>query len=112
MRRSGKGVSRVTCTEEPDGGNLHVRIWEGPGVAIGRGYSTMVFLRLARRRRPPLVRSDQRPRRLVGQESQSAEYGPPDRKTGGVGGTGDSVFHPARRERARSVRRQWFDHDR
>src|SRR5262249_15399116 len=27
-------------TEEPDGGNLLVRIWEGPGRVTGRGYST------------------------------------------------------------------------
>jgi hypothetical protein len=27
-------------TVEPDGGNLLVRIWEGPGWATGRGYST------------------------------------------------------------------------
>jgi hypothetical protein len=27
-------------TVEPDGGNLHVRIWEGLGWVTGRGYST------------------------------------------------------------------------
>lgn len=28
------------ASEEPDGGNLLVRIWEGPGRVTGRGYST------------------------------------------------------------------------
>ena len=31
---------RVVATVEPDGGNLHVRIWGGPGWATGRGYPT------------------------------------------------------------------------
>jgi len=25
-------VAQVTSAEEPDGGNLHVRIWRGPGL--------------------------------------------------------------------------------
>ena len=31
---------RGVATVEPDGGNLHVRIWGGPGWATGRGYPT------------------------------------------------------------------------
>jgi hypothetical protein len=38
--------SRDVATEEPDGGNLQVRIREGPGRVTGRGYSTTVCISL------------------------------------------------------------------
>src|SRR2546425_9709669 len=36
---------RVTSTEEPDGGNLLVRIWRGAGVGNLPAYSTTAFWR-------------------------------------------------------------------
>jgi hypothetical protein len=40
----GRESPRVTSTEEPDGGNLLVRIWRGAGVGNLPAYSTTVFL--------------------------------------------------------------------
>src|SRR5262249_13763562 len=37
------GSPRVTSTEEPDGGNLLVRIWRGAGVGNLPAYSTTAF---------------------------------------------------------------------
>src|SRR3989441_9802198 len=39
---------RVTSTEEPDGGNLLVRIWRGAGVGNLPAYSTTAFWRRPR----------------------------------------------------------------
>jgi hypothetical protein len=44
----GRESPRVTATEEPDGGNLLVRIWRGAGVGNLPAYSTTVFWRRAR----------------------------------------------------------------
>jgi hypothetical protein len=38
---------RGEASEEPDGGNLLVRIWEGPGWETNRGYSTTLDSQLA-----------------------------------------------------------------
>src|SRR6266568_1157919 len=40
----GRESPRVTSTEEPDGGNLLVRIWRGAGVGNLPAYSTTAFL--------------------------------------------------------------------
>src|SRR6266516_2395192 len=40
----GRESPRVTPTEEPDGGNLLVRIWRGAGVGNLPAYSTTAFL--------------------------------------------------------------------
>src|SRR5262244_3475069 len=40
----GRESPRVTSTEEPDGGNLLVRIWRGAGMGNLPAYSTTVFL--------------------------------------------------------------------
>jgi hypothetical protein len=37
---------RAVATVEPDGGNLHVRIWGGPGWVTGWGYPTVHVQRL------------------------------------------------------------------
>ena len=39
----GRESPRVTSTEEPDGGNLLVRIWQGAGVGNLPAYSTTAF---------------------------------------------------------------------
>jgi hypothetical protein len=39
----GRESPRVTSTEEPDGGNLLVRIWRGAGVGNLPAYSTTAF---------------------------------------------------------------------
>src|SRR5262249_28993426 len=39
----GRESPRVTATEEPDGGNLLVRIWRGAGVGNLPAYSTTAF---------------------------------------------------------------------
>src|SRR6266446_10912936 len=39
----GRESPRVTSTEEPDGGNLLVRIWRGAGVGNLPAYSTSTF---------------------------------------------------------------------
>src|SRR5712692_10937384 len=41
----GRESPRVTSTEEPDGGNLLVRIWRGAGVGNLPAYSTTAFWR-------------------------------------------------------------------
>ena len=45
--------SQVTSAEEPDGGNLLVRIWRGAGVGNLPAYSTTVFLPRCLRERTP-----------------------------------------------------------
>ena len=72
----------------------------------------MVFLWLARRRSPPVLRSQQRAGRLVRQEGQSAEYDPFDGEACGIGRSVDSVLIACRRQSARSVWRERFDLDR
>jgi len=49
----GRESPRVTSTEEPDGGNLLVRIWRGAGVGNLPAYSTTVFLLRWLRERTP-----------------------------------------------------------
>ena len=49
----GRESPRVTSTEEPDGGNLLVRIWRGAGVGNPPAYSTSHFSREPTRPRPP-----------------------------------------------------------
>ena len=53
---------RATPTEEPDGGNLLVRIWRGAGVGNLPAYSTMPFGAPAGCVRPYLPRRPRRPR--------------------------------------------------
>src|SRR6266446_8964604 len=57
----GRESPRVTSTEEPDGGNLLVRIWRGAGVGNLPAYSTTLFCHspvghapLGRRRHRPI----------------------------------------------------------
>ena len=54
------GSPRVTSTEEPDGGNLLVRIWRGAGVGNLPAYSTTVFLLHERTPRTPTARTQYR----------------------------------------------------
>src|SRR5215470_8178500 len=66
----GRESPLVTSTEEPDGGNLLVRIWRGAGVGNLPAYSTTAFIRWrlgstpsgAPQRHPPAATP--RPRRL------------------------------------------------
>jgi hypothetical protein len=48
---------RATPTEEPDGGNLLVRIWRGAGVGNLPAYSTKSFFVPAPREHPRVWRS-------------------------------------------------------
>jgi len=70
------------------------------------GQPRVVLLRLARRRRAPVARSDERDRRLEREEGEPAVDGPPDREACRARRTGHAVFIPRRRERARSIRRK------
>jgi hypothetical protein len=67
------GSPRVTSTEEPDGGNLLVRIWRGAGVGNLPAYSTTAFCTV-----PPLppwqpsyTTARARPRRPTGGEGDA-----------------------------------------
>src|SRR5215831_17181437 len=60
----GRESPRVTSTEEPDGGNLLVRIWRGAGVGNLPAYSTTVFLPRCRRECPPGAPAAWTPQRL------------------------------------------------
>src|SRR6516225_4791085 len=51
----------------------------------------MVFLWLAGRRRPPVLRTQERHRRVVGQEGQPAKHDPPHREAGRAGGAGEHL---------------------
>src|SRR6266852_1860300 len=57
----GRESPRVTSTEEPDGGNLLVRIWRGVGVGNLPAYSTTAFWRRPAGRAPPPPRPPQQP---------------------------------------------------
>src|SRR5262250_74356 len=59
---SGDVEPRATSAEEPDGGNLLVRIWRGAGTGNLPAYSTTVFWPRCLRERPagaPTVRTSQ-----------------------------------------------------
>src|SRR4030095_16763799 len=58
MTAGGSEMSpRATPTEEPDGGNLLVRIWRGAGVGNLPAYSTTAFSTARCSRRPRLART-------------------------------------------------------
>ena len=60
------------------------------------GQSRMVLLRLARGRRPPVLRAEQRHRRLVDQEGQPPKHDSPDREARRAGGPRDGILLEAR----------------
>src|SRR5262245_59528276 len=66
----------------------------------------MVFLRLAPRRWPQVLRPQQRDRPLGGQKGQPAKHGPPDREAGGVSGAGAAIPIAGRRQRLGFIWRQ------
>src|SRR5262249_44736775 len=51
---------RATSTEEPDGGNLLVRIWRGAGMGNLPAYSTTTFSRRPPGRTPRVLAGDHR----------------------------------------------------
>src|SRR5262245_56288023 len=72
----------------------------------------MVFLWLAGRSGPPVLRPNQCRRCMADQEDQPAEHDPPDREAGGAGGKGHAILLHPRRERSRPVRGERVDADR
>src|SRR5215470_5500765 len=69
----GRESPRVTSTEEPDGGNLLVRIWRGAGAGNLPAYSTTALLRQPLGSAPPRVFTIcQRTRRTQGGHAPGA----------------------------------------
>src|SRR5207247_5683195 len=70
------------------------------------GQSRMVFLWVAKRGSPPVLRAGECHRRLVGQKSQPPENGAPDRETCGARPAGAAVLLASGGARTRSLRRE------
>jgi hypothetical protein len=106
----GRESPRVTSTEEPDGGNLLVRIWRGAGVGNLPAYSTTVFLLRCLRERPAGAPTAWTPQRLcvplpapAGQragEVRGRLQGAPGARAGARLAGGEGGWHPGRHRRA------------